>query len=171
MSATTDEKPAKKSALTSLSDTANRWSERILFILMLLMVIIATAQVVCRFFFKALTWSEEFSCYLLVLASLVGTAVAFKRGSHIAVTALIEKLEPTAKKVMASFVDLLGLAFFGIVAWYGAVLMRTEASQVTPSMQISMKWIYLMYPLVGIVIMIHILDNLAAIWTKKEASK
>jgi TRAP-type transport system small permease protein len=170
MSATANEKAAKKSALTSLSDAANLWSERILFILMLLMVIVTTAQVVCRFFFKALTWSEELSCFLLVLASLVGTAVAFKRGSHIAVTFVIEKLNPTAKKAMATVVDLLGLGFFGIVAWYGAVLMKTEASQITPALQVSMKWVYLIYPLVGIVIMIHILDSLVAVWTRKEAA-
>jgi TRAP-type transport system small permease protein len=150
--------------LRRLSDAANRWSERALFVLMMLMVIVTTAQVVFRFFFDALTWSEELSCFLLVCASLVGAAVAFKRGSHIAITFLSERLPQGGKKALALAVHLLGLLFFGIVTWYGVVLMGTEAGQLTPALQISMKWVYLMYPVVGVVVMIHLLDGIARTW-------
>lgn len=160
---------APASLLRRLSDGANTCCEVALFALMVLMVVVTMAQVIFRFFFTALTWSEELSCFLLVLASLVGAAVAFKRGSHIAVTFLVDHLPSGGKKVMATIVDLLGLGFFGIVAVYGVVLMKAEAGQLTPAMQISMKWIYLMYPVVGGVTMLHILDSLCAIW-RKEAS-
>ena len=156
--------------LHSLSDIVNLWSERALFILMILMVVVTMAQVVFRFFFDALTWSEELSCFLLVLGSLVGSSVAFKRGSHIAVTFLSEKLSPTAKKIMATVVNLLGLGFFGIVAVYGAMLMKAESGQLTPALQISMSWIYLMYPVVGTITMLHLLDGLTFIWRKEASS-
>jgi len=100
----------------------------------------------------------------------VGAAVAFKRGSHIAVTFLIDRLPATGKKVMATIVNLLGLGFFAIVAVYGAALMKSEAGQLTPAMQISMKWIYLMYPIVGGVTLLHILDSLLAVWRKEASS-
>jgi len=134
----------------------NRLSERLLFFLMLLMIGVTTAQVFFRFFFEALTWSEELSCFLLVLASLLGAAVAFKRGSHIAVTFLTQKLPRGLQKGMAVLVNLLGILFFAIVATYGAVLMKTEASQTTPAMMISMSWIYAMYPVLGAVIILHL---------------
>ena len=156
--------------LRRLSDGANKCCEVALFGLMSLMVVVTMAQVICRFFFTALTWSEELSCFLLVLASLVGAAVAFKRGSHIAVTFLVDRLPAAGKKVMATLVDLLGLGFFAIVAVYGAVLMKSEAGQLTPAMQISMKWIYLMYPIVGGVTLLHILDSLLAVWRKEASS-
>jgi TRAP-type C4-dicarboxylate transport system permease small subunit len=154
---------ASRPLLQVLSDSVNRWSERLLFLLMLLMIGVTTAQVVFRFFFEALTWSEELSCFLLVLASLLGAAVAFKRGSHIAVTFLAQKLSGTHRKAMAILVNLLGILFFAIVATYGAVLMKTEASQTTPAMMISMAWIYAMYPVLGVVIILHLAAGMGEI--------
>ena len=157
-------KGARAPFIHVVSDRLNRWSEKALFCLMLLMVLVTVAQVVFRFFFDALTWSEELSCFLLVLASLVGSAVAFKRGSHIAMTFLSDRLPATAKKSLATLVYLLGLGFFGIVAYYGAVMMRAEGGQLTPAMQISMGWIYLMYPVVGGVTALHLLDGIVTTW-------
>ncbi len=156
MNRTGQEEGASRPLLQVLSDSVNRLSERLLFFLMLLMIGVTTAQVFFRFFFEALTWSEELSCFLLVLASLLGAAVAFKRGSHIAVTFVTQKLPPGLQKGMAVLVNLLGILFFAIVARYGAVLMRTEASQTTPAMMISMSWIYAMYPVLGAVIILHL---------------
>lgn len=165
MSSVNERVGAKAPFLHGLSDTVNLWSERLLFVLMLAMVGVTTAQVVFRFFFQALTWSEELSCFLLVLASLVGSAVAFKKGSHIAVTFISERLPDTARKALTTLVYLLGLVFFLIVAYYGAVLMKFEAGQTTPALQISMKWVYLMYPVAGAATSLHLLDGMVRVWT------
>lgn len=157
------EKGANAPLLPRLSDAINMISERALFALMLLMIAVTTGQVIFRFFFNALTWSEELSCFLLVLASLLGAAIAFKRGSHIAVTFLILKLPAKIQKVMAIAVNLLGVIFFVIVAYYGAVLMKAEFTQTTPAMQISMAWIYAIYPVLGAVIILHLLAAISGI--------
>lgn len=168
MSSAAERGGAQAPFLHALSDAVNLWSERFLFVLMLAMVGVTTAQVVFRFFFKALTWSEELSCFLLVLASLVGSAVAFKKGSHIAVTFAVERLPRPARKVLATLVYLLGLGFFSVVAYYGALLMKSEAGQTTPALQISMKWIYLMYPVTGAATALHLLDGMSRVWTGGE---
>lgn len=164
MQASARKKGACVPFLRWLSDVLNLWSERLLFALIVGMVAVTAAQVVFRFFFRALTWSEELSSFLLVLASLVGSAVAFKRGSHIAVTFLADKVPKPARKVLATFVSLCGFGFFTIVAVYGAILMAGEAGQLTPALQISMKWIYLMYPVTGAVTAVHLLDGIARTW-------
>ncbi len=150
--------------LHALSDRANRWSERLLFVLIVAMVLVTMAQIIFRFFFDALTWSEELANFILVGASLVGSAVAFKRGSHISITFLSEKLPAGARKILATLVFLLGIGFFAIVAVYGALLMKTEGGQTTPALQISMLWIYLMYPVVGTVTAIHLIDGMVRVW-------
>ncbi len=163
MCAETREKGAQAPFLPRLSDFINRISERILFVLILLMIAVTTGQVIFRFFFTALTWSEELSCFLLVLASLLGAAIAFKRGSHIAVTFVMQKLPSNLQKVMAVSVNLLGVVFFLIVSFYGAILMKTEFRQTTPAMQISMAWVYSIYPLLGIVIILHLVAGVTDI--------
>jgi TRAP-type C4-dicarboxylate transport system permease small subunit len=61
-------------------------------------------------------------------------------------------------------VALLGIGFFAVVAYYGTQLMLSESAQLTPAMQISMSWIYLMYPALGAVTVVHLLDGLVDIW-------
>lgn len=169
MNALNRKEGAKSPFLSELSDAVNKASEKVLFVLMLLMIAVTTGQVIFRFLSDALTWSEELSCFLLVLASLVGAAIAFKRGSHIAVTFVVLKLPEKAQKVVAVIVSLLGIAFFLIVAYYGAVLMKTELGQTTPAMQISMAWIYVMYPVMGSVIVLHLLAGISGIVRGRQA--
>lgn len=150
----------KGSPLSGLSGRLNRLCEALLFSLLCLMIGVTTLQVVCRFFFDALVWSEELTRFLLVLASLVGAAVGFKRGSHIAVTFFLHRLPPAAFRIMAVLLQLVAIAFFGIVAWYGGVLMVSESGQTTPALGISMTWVYLMYPVMGAVVTVHLLDGI-----------
>jgi TRAP-type C4-dicarboxylate transport system permease small subunit len=63
-------------------------------------------------------------------------------------------------KIIAISVQILGILFFVIMAWYGGIMMISEASQSTPALGFSMSWIYLMYPVMGCVILIHLLDGL-----------
>lgn len=155
--------------LHRLSDRLNTITEGALFGVIIVMVSLTALQVIFRFFFQALTWSEELSCFLLVLASLLGAAVAFKRGSHIAVTLIVDRVPVLVKKILGTLTQLLGILFFGIVALFGAQLMQTEGAQLTPALQISMAWIYSMYPLCGLIILIHLLDNLVKLWEREEA--
>ena len=143
--------------LIQLSDNINRISEAVLFCMIMIMIAVTTLQVICRMFFDALIWSEELTTYLLVASSLLGAAVGFKRGAHIAVTFAVNKLPGAARKAVSIFVQLVGVTFFTVVAYYGAVLMRSEAMQTTPAMGISMTWIYCMYPVIGSIILLHLL--------------
>lgn len=150
-------KAAAPSLLLSWSNRINNWSEKALFGLMLAMIFFTTLQVVARVFFTALSWSEEITCFLLVYASLVGAAVAFKRGSHIAVTFIVQRLPAGSQKVLAVLVHLLGIGFFGVIACYGAILMKAESHQTSPAMMIPMVWVYLIFPILGGIIILHLL--------------
>jgi TRAP-type transport system small permease protein len=156
----TGEAAEPSSPLLRLSDLVNVWSERLLFALMLAMIFFTTIQVVFRVFFTAFSWTEEITCFLLFYASLVGAAVAFKRGSHIAVTFIAELLPGAGRKFLAVVVHLLGILFFAVVAIYGSMLVQTEAAQLSPGMQISMSVIYVAFPVVGAVVMLHLVAGI-----------
>lgn len=148
------------STLLQWSDRVNDWSEKLLFVLMLAMIFFTTIQVAFRVFFTALSWSEEITCFLLVYATLVGTAVAFKRGSHIAVTFIAQRLSASVQKFLAIGVLLLGIVFFFVMAVYGALLVKTESLQTSPALQIPMSWVYVVFPLLGAVIILHLLAGI-----------
>ncbi|HPI98622.1 MAG TPA: TRAP transporter small permease [Synergistales bacterium] len=153
----------KSSPLLELSDRINKVSEVVLFILISGMIGVTTMQVFCRFFLEALIWSEELTRFMLVAASLLGAAIAFKRGSHIAVTFLVSRLPAMVRKIVALLVQFIGIIFFFIVAYYGALLMKSESYQTTPAMGISMTWVYMIYPLIGSIILIHLIAGIREI--------
>ena len=153
-------KTAPPSLLRAWSDRINGWCEKALFGLMIAMIFFTTLQVITRVFFTALSWSEEITCFLLVYASLVGAAVAFKRGSHIAVTFIVQQLPAEIQKALALLVYLLGIGFFGVIAVYGILLMKTESHQTSPAMMIPMVWVYLIFPILGGIIILHLLAGL-----------
>ena len=154
-------KAAPPSRLFAWSDRINGWSEKVLFGLMLGMIFFTTLQIICRVFFTALSWSEELTCFLLVYASLVGAAVAFKRGSHIAVTFIVQRLPAGIQKASAVLVHLLGIGFFVVIAFYGVLLMKTESHQTSPAMMIPMVWVYMIFPILGGIIILHLLTALS----------
>jgi len=151
---------APPSLLLAWSDRINGWCEKALFGLMVAMIFFTSLQVIMRVFFTALAWSEEITCFLLVYASLVGAAVAFKRGSHIAVTFIVQRLPAGVQKILALLVHLLGISFFAVIAIYGILLMKTESQQTSPAMMVPMVWIYLIFPVLGGVIILHLLAGL-----------
>ena len=165
----TDERgETKRSPLLRLSDSLNMVSEAVLFVMMTGMITVTTLQVICRIFFDALIWSEELTTYLLVAASLLGAAVGFKRGAHIAVTFLADRLPAPLRKATALLVQPLAVVFFAVVAFYGAELMKSEAMQTTPAMGISMTWIYLMYPVIGGITLVHLIAGFGEILGRRS---
>jgi TRAP-type C4-dicarboxylate transport system permease small subunit len=151
---------AASSRLLRWSDRVNDWSEKLLFGLMLAMIFFTTIQVIFRVFFTAFSWTEEITCFLLFYASLVGASVAFKRGSHIAVTFIVQLLPRAGQKALSAVVHLLGILFFVVISIYGALLMGTEAHQLSPGLQVPMAWVYVAFPVVGTVIILHLLAGI-----------
>jgi TRAP-type C4-dicarboxylate transport system permease small subunit len=147
---------SRRSFLGRLSDGVNGVCEMGLFATLTLMTVMTILQIVCRIWFKALTWSEEVTCFLLVFASFLGTTVAFKRGSNIAVNFMLDVLPKPARKIVMIAIELTGIVFFGAMAWYGAVLCIEERMQMASSMPISMAWMYLVFPFTGVVAILHL---------------
>ncbi len=157
---------AASSVLLKWSDRVNDWSEKLLFGMMLAMIFFTTIQVIFRVFFTAFSWTEEVTCFLLFYASMVGAAVAFKRGSHIAVTFIAVRLPGAVQKVLAVAVHFLGILFFAVVVIHGALLMKTEFHQLSPGLQIPMAWVYAAFPAVGAAIILHLLAGIRRTFAK-----
>jgi TRAP-type C4-dicarboxylate transport system permease small subunit len=73
-------------------------------LMLLLIVLVVTAQIVWRYIFNnSLSWSEELSRYLFAWLIFVGGALAIKEGSHIKVDLFYTKFSPSARRVLDVF--------------------------------------------------------------------
>ena len=126
---------------------------------LLAMTAVITLQIVCRFFFTALSWSEELSRYLMIWLTFLGASMGVKRGAHIAVTFAVSSLPTNWQKGVALIVEGLSLYFFILVGYYGWKLMNLQAFQVSAGLGISMRYVYLSLPVGGLLCAVHVLSE------------
>lgn len=76
---------------------------------------------------SSLGWTEEIARYLLIAVTFIGSAMAVRKRSHIAVEFFYRWLDPPGRHRLALAVDAICLLFFGAATWITANLaLRTR---------------------------------------------
>ena len=102
------------------------------------------AGVIARYVFhRPLIWSDEVASILFLWLAMLGSAVAFERGDHMRMTAVVSKLQPAGRAFLDVLATTAALAFLLLIlphAWEYAVedaVMRTPALDVQNSWRVS----------------------------------
>ena len=66
---------------------------------------------------SSLGWTEEIARILLIATSLLGSALAVRKNSHITVEFFYRYLSPRGGRIMSTVVDLLRIVFFGVLTF------------------------------------------------------
>ena len=121
---------AKRTPLQAFAYRLNWVVERICALLVGLMVIVIWFEVVERYFFHwGLTWTEEFSRYVMIWVALLAVSCGAFYREHIGLD-LVRGLLPThLAKILVIVLDLISLSFFIFLTWYGIGMARSGASQ------------------------------------------
>ena len=147
--------------INTLSNIVDRAMVGMVFLIMAGLVIVTTLQVVFRVAFNALTWSEEMSRYLLVGGTFFGATLAYKRGNHIAVTFVIDFFPAKFRVWFNILTYLLSLAFCYIVVQQGLSMIQMQVFQVSPALQLPMKYVYWSIPVSFGIMILHTFAGIA----------
>ena len=115
------------------------------------MAILVFVNVIARFVFNSpLAVADEMSCYLFVLMSFMGTAIAARRKAHLGLTILTDKLSPKAAKIMMTIMYAIATLFCLLTVIFGVqmVISQYQMGQQTATMQWP-EWIYGLFVPVG----------------------
>lgn len=130
-----------------------RLSDRLLAIAAVLLVLAMLGAVffgvVFRFLNRPLAWSDELGQYLLVWTGFVGWIIAGNRGSHIRVTALVNRLRGRARQIAEIATHLL-VAILGVVLLtrsFGLIQRNLDVMWV--SLPLSAALVYIPIPIAG----------------------
>ncbi len=148
-------------ALERASQAINALAEKVLLVFGTAICIILFAQVVSRYAGASLGWSEEVSRHLLVAITFLGGTVAYKRASFIGLQGFGHRLGPAVKQAIVVVLQLLTLACFAIIAWFGAAYTVKAAEQTSASLQIPMAIPFSVIPASSLIFMVHVLADLA----------
>ena len=107
----------------------------------------------------ALSWTYSLARLFIPWLALLSITVAFKKGEHIAMTALLE-LMPARVQTMLRAVNL-GVAglFAGLLVWYGwsYAASARQLYMVSDQIQIDARWVAAAVPVTGLILVVHML--------------
>lgn len=156
-----------KKALNKISDLLFQIVTPVGCLIFAVLVISTTIQVLCRYFLKvSVPWTEELARFSFIWATMLGASSLVKTKGHPAVDALTGKLTGTPKYIQELIVCLIMLAMCYIGVKYGFQLVKKTMRQLSPVMKIPYGYVYLSYPVGCIAMIIHLLSQLADIFSQ-----
>ena len=94
--------------------------ESLVCVCLVVMTALTFVNVVARYVFSAsLSFSEEITTYLFVLLSLLGSAIAAKRGAHLGLTIISDRVGPKAGRVLGIISMAFATVFSAIICYFG----------------------------------------------------
>ena len=121
-------------------------------------------QVLIRFVFKyPLPWTEEIARIAFVYCVFVGATIAVRENSHLSVDFLLVILPKGVARAAVFLGMLLVGVFLAFVTWQGIVLVMATGVQMSPVMQVPFKYLYLIVPVSGAIMLLYLVSNMLAL--------
>ena len=140
-------------------------------VFMTVVVVSSALQVFTRYVLNAsLSWTEECCRYCFIWASMMGAAVAYKRGSHVALDIISGRLKGKVKSAQIIVSDVLVIAFCVILICYSPAILKLTMRQLSTAMRIPMVAFYVSIPLGALDIVVHAVANLLETITGHKAT-
>jgi len=116
--------------LPAIAHRLNWVVERVCALLVGVMVMVIWFGVVERYFLHlGFTWTEEFSRYVMIWAALLAVSCGAYYREHIGLNIVQRFLPERGQKILAICLDLIGMAFFLFLAWYGIGMTQEGLTQ------------------------------------------
>ena len=159
-----------KKILTPVSDALDKICSVAIVLMLGVMVVITGAQIVCRTWFTALSWSDEVTRYLLIWSTFLGATCVYRHGGNISITFVQEALPAKAAKVMKVLVHVVCMVLFAVLLYYGCMYCM-RLNKTATALPIKMKYIFTCIPISMGISIIHALKLVVEELLKKPEAK
>lgn len=110
-------------------------------LLVLAEVIVLLMGVTSRYVLhEPLVWSDELASILFLWLAMLGSIIAFQRGEHMRMTAIVGKLDPRKRAFLDLVAIAAGIAFLAFVVHPAYEFAQDEAYVTTPALGIANSW-------------------------------
>lgn len=133
------------------------------------LVVGGTYQVVARLIGANATFVDEFLRYILIWASMIGSAYCFYRDEHLSLDLVKDRVKGPVAIALTIFIEAAVLFFVVYVFIYGGIRMTVSANNASSVMRIPFKFLYSVMPVSGVLIVLgRVLKYLDLLFEKKE---
>ena len=126
----------------------------------LIMFVVICCQVLFRYVLhQPSPWTEELARYIFIWVSMVGAAYGVNTQAHFGFDLLVKKMSPRMQRVGHYCIQLcMGLLVFVLVV-YGFRMVEIVSFQVTPALQLPMRYVYYSLPVSGMLMAFHLIHH------------
>ena len=108
---------------------------------------------------QPVVWSDELASILFLWLAMLGSIIAFQRGEHMRMTAIVGKLEPRRRALLDLVAIAAGIAFLAFVVHPAYEFAQDEVSITTPAMGIVNSWRAAALPIgLGLMLLVGLLQ-------------
>jgi len=130
-------------------------------VLTLIMFLVVFSQVIFRYVLNSPSpWTEELARYLFIWISLLGAAYGVMTRSHFGFELIVKRLPLTLQRAERLFVGCSMGILVVVLIFYGIRMLGIVSFQITPALQIPMRYVYLSLPVSGCLMAFHLLCHL-----------
>ncbi len=124
-------------------------------------VLVLFYAVVMRYVFHMPpAWSIEASRFMFLWLVMFGAALVTRENSHIEIDFIVNWLPPKVRFLWVNLLRLVMLAFCGVLIYYGVKILPIVGQANTPTLEMSMGWLYASVPTGGFLMGVYILELL-----------
>lgn len=110
-------------------------------LLVLAEVVILLMSVISRYLLhEPLVWSDELASILFLWLAMLGSIIAFQRGAHMRMTAVVDKLGPRTRALLDRVAVAAAIAFLSFVIYPACEFAMDEIFVTTPAMELTNAW-------------------------------
>lgn len=131
-------------------------------LLLAVMATIAFVNVIVRYCTSfSFAWSEEMTVNFFVWVTLLGTACAFREGTHLAMSIVYDSLSKNGRMICYLLACAICLIFFGALVYTGALECwdEYELESISESLGIPVWWYTIATPLFSALIIFRMLQR------------
>lgn len=144
----------------------------LLIVVLSVMLVVGTMQVVWRYVLEtSLSWSEELMRFLYVWATMLGVSAAIRRKSFACIDSFLDFVggkAPVAKQGL-QVIAMIGQIFvFSLLIYFGYQFTMRGFGQRSPAMGLQMAYIYMAFPVGGVLGMLYTLEEAYDLFFKKQ---
>lgn len=112
-------------------------------------------------------WVEEIGEYALAWLTFIGAAIGIRRGTHFAVSIVVDRFPEPLRRAVSIGHSLLLVAFGAMVAVFGWQVSELNSQSFSPALDLNLRWLYLSAVVGGILIVIYSLAALGDAWGRR----
>ncbi len=145
--------PAAPLLLTLIGDAVD-WS---IVAIGAVMVILVFFNVMSHLVGKDVAATIEVCELLMVWVTFLGGAAAARRGAHMTITELLDKLEPGARRWADLVIAGVSAVMLGLLSWYGCIITASAWTNRLTVLDIPMSFEYVALPVASLLTLIFVL--------------